>query len=179
MAKKPSKNIDLQKELLSAKRKSKEFASLIKVSELVNSTRQLDELLELVMDVIKKVIEVEASSLLLLDAATGNISYRIALGEKGGLVKEKVRLKLGQGIGGWVVQTGQPLIVDDVRKDKRFYSDVDRVTGFKTRSILCVPLIVRGRHNIHSILMVGSIKIHPIILMFGYCGPLCVPNIGH
>jgi Nif-specific regulatory protein len=132
-------------ELARLRKESKEFASLLKVSELLNSTRELGDLLELVMEVIKKVMKVEASSLLLLDPQLGELSYKVALGEKGRQVKEKFRLKLGQGIGGWVVQRGEPLLVEDVKGDPRFYPEVDRVTGFKTRSILCVPLKVKGK----------------------------------
>jgi Nif-specific regulatory protein len=47
---------------------------------------------------------------------------------------------LGQGIGGWVAQTGEGVICNDVAQDPRFFGGVDRQTGFTTRSILCAPL---------------------------------------
>jgi Nif-specific regulatory protein len=52
---------------------------------------------------------------------------------------------LGQGIAGWVAETGKPVISNDVSRDPRFYDGVDRVSGFATRSILCVPLRLRDR----------------------------------
>jgi sigma-B regulation protein RsbU (phosphoserine phosphatase) len=58
---------------------------------------------------------------------------------------QKIQLRVGEGIAGWVAQSGQPLIVPDVSKDTRFYSGSDEATGFKTRSILAVPLKVKDR----------------------------------
>src|SRR5678815_1037349 len=55
------------------------------------------------------------------------------------------RIKIGQGVAGWVVQYKRPLIVNNVREDRRFDARFDMLTGFRTRSILCAPLISRGR----------------------------------
>src|SRR5678815_113048 len=55
------------------------------------------------------------------------------------------RIKIGQGVAGWVVQYKRPLIVNNVREDRRFDARFDMLTGFQTRSILCAPLISRGR----------------------------------
>src|SRR5258706_13971593 len=52
---------------------------------------------------------------------------------------------MGEGIAGWVAQTGKPTIVNDTQKDPRFAPKFDTKTQFKTRSILCAPLISRGR----------------------------------
>jgi transcriptional regulator with GAF, ATPase, and Fis domain len=54
-------------------------------------------------------------------------------------------LKPGQGIAGWVLKERRPALVNDVQKDSRFYSKVDILTGFKTRSILAVPLTYHDR----------------------------------
>ena len=55
------------------------------------------------------------------------------------------RLKPGQGIAGWVAQQGEPLLIPDVHEDARFFPDVDQSTGFKTHSILCVPVNARDQ----------------------------------
>src|SRR5437016_6797818 len=65
-----------------------------------------------------------------------------------GSVSEKlklVRLKPGEGIAGWVVQNGKPLLVNDVDRDTRFTSKVDKMTGFRRKAILAVPLQDHGR----------------------------------
>jgi diguanylate cyclase (GGDEF)-like protein len=49
----------------------------------------------------------------------------------------------GQGIAGHVLQTGETLLIDDVKADPRFYKEVDQITGFQTKSIVCIPLFIR------------------------------------
>ncbi|MBI3079887.1 MAG: GAF domain-containing protein, partial [candidate division NC10 bacterium] len=80
---------------------------------------------------------------LLLEEATGDLVFEVALGERGEKVKE-LRLKRGQGIAGWVAEHGEPLCIPDVTRDPRFLTQVDATTGFVTKSILCVPLRLKG-----------------------------------
>jgi len=96
------------------------------------------------MSVTTKVMQVEASSLAFIDNETGELVFHITQGEKADTVKP-IRMKQGEGIIGWVAQAGKPIIVNDVTKDKRFYKKVDVKSGFKTRSILCVPLATTKR----------------------------------
>jgi len=119
--------------------------SLIEVTAIISSVLDLEQLLNLVMDKAQSVMHAEASSILLLNETSGILECEIALGEVREQVKEKMKLELGQGIGGWVAQTGKPLIVADVLADARFCSHSDKTTGFKTRSILAVPLKVKDR----------------------------------
>jgi signal transduction histidine kinase len=55
------------------------------------------------------------------------------------------RLEMGQGILGWVAEHGEPLLVPDTRTDSRYFGDFDAESGFSARSILCVPLLVKGQ----------------------------------
>lgn len=127
------------------KNKVAQLESLIEVTAIISSTLDLDELLELVLDKAQSVMQAEASSILLINEKTGMLECEVALGEVGAQVKEKIRLEIGQGIGGWVAQTGEPLIVPDVLADARFYANTDKTTGYKTRSILAVPLKVKEK----------------------------------
>ena len=86
----------------------------------------------------------EVGSLLLLDEETRELVFEVALGEKGERVRE-IRLKLGEGIAGWVAQTGEPLLVPDVRKDPRHYRRADEVSHFVTKNTLCAPVRVKDR----------------------------------
>ena len=133
-----------ERDLSVARDKISNLSSLIETSNIVNSSLDLPTLLDLIMKIAKKVMKAEASSLMLIDEATKELVYEVALGEKGKKVKEGFRLKLGQGIAGWVAKYKRPLLVKDVRSDRRFFPTVDKATGFKTRSILCVPMKVRG-----------------------------------
>lgn len=121
------------------------LSSLIEVSILVNSTLDLDEVINLVMEKAQTVMKAEASSVLLVNENTGVLECEVALGEYGKQVKEKITLQMGEGIAGWVAQHGEPVIVPEAHKDPRFSSKADQETGFTTRSILAVPLKVRGR----------------------------------
>ncbi len=121
------------------------LSSLIEVSIIVNSTLDLDNVLSLVMEKAQAVMQAEASSVMLINEATNMLEWEVALGEVGDQVKDKIHLRVGEGIAGWVAQTGEPLIVPDVSRDARFSKKSDEVTGFRTRSILAAPLKVRNR----------------------------------
>lgn len=125
-------------------RRIRELAALNEVSSLLTATQDLDELLQLIMEHIQAMMGVEASSLLLKDDAQDELVFRIGLGQHAEAVRGR-RLKVGNGIAGWVFQHGTPLIVPDVRQDNRFYQGVDYQTGFATKSVLCVPLKTREK----------------------------------
>jgi sigma-B regulation protein RsbU (phosphoserine phosphatase) len=123
----------------------KKLYGLIDAGTLVISSLEIEEVLLLVMEIAKRVVEAEASSLLIYDEKTDMLGYEVALGEKGSEVKNLFSLKLGQGIAGWVAQHRQPLLIADVEKDERFFRGSDEQTGFKSRSILCVPMQAHGK----------------------------------
>lgn len=122
----------------------KRLELLERISKAISSTLDLQKLLEKVMSITKTVMGAEACSVLLLDEASRELVFKVALGEKGDEVRE-FRIKSGQGIAGWVLEHGEPLLVTDVRTDGRFYKAVDDKTGFETRTILAVPLFVKDK----------------------------------
>ena len=132
-------------------KKISELNTLSEISRNINSILDLDPLLSVVMHNATEVMKAEVSSVLLLDEDKKELIFRIALGEKGEKVK-KIKLKVGEGIAGWVAKTGKPIIVNDVKNEPRFNQAVDRKTGFKTRSILCVPLYSKEK-------MIGVIQV--------------------
>lgn len=130
----------LRRQIQDMKSKLGDLASLIEVSQIINSTLELDNLLNTIMEIAKDVMHAEASSLMLLDENTNELVFKVALGEKGREVKEKFRLKVGQGICGWVAQNEKPAVVADAEKDPRHFSGADETTGFRTKSVIAVPL---------------------------------------
>ena len=124
-------------------RRVEELAVLNEMSTTLSSTLDLDEVLTLIMERINAALKVEAGSLLLIDE-TGELVFQIALGKKAEGVKP-FRLPMGQGIVGHVAQSGEPLMISDAQKDPRHYKEVDITTDFLTRSILCVPMVVKGK----------------------------------
>lgn len=124
------------------KKRNQELLLLLETNRTLTRKLDLEELLAEIMHQATKVVKAESSSLVLVDQETNELVFDITMGEKGGKVKQ-MRLKLGEGIAGWVAKEGKPLIVEDVSKDERFNSNIDDTTEYKTKSILCVPLMIK------------------------------------
>ncbi len=121
------------------------FSSLIDVSIILSSTFHLEELIRRVLETSQRVMNSEASNVMLLNRETGLLECKEALGAVSDKLKGVFTLELGQGIAGWVAKHGKPLVVPDTSKDDRFFSGVDSRTGFVTKSILASPLIAQGK----------------------------------
>lgn len=123
---------------------ARDFELLLQANRILSSKLDIDEVLQAVMELATQVVRAEASSLLMLDENANELYFNIALGEAGEKVKQ-LRIKVGEGIAGWVAQEKLPLIVNDVSKDSRFTGRVDKSTEFRTKSILAVPLLLKGK----------------------------------
>ena len=126
------------------RRTTKRLAILTDIVRTANSILEPRKVIELIMEKIQQLIPSEAWSMLMVDEEKQELAFELALGAKGKEVSA-FRIKLGEGIAGWVAQTGKPTIVNDTQKDPRFAPKFDSKTQFSTRSILCAPLISRGR----------------------------------
>jgi signal transduction histidine kinase len=93
---------------------------------------------------VNEILDVEAASLALVDRETGFITFELAIGGGNDAVKG-LRLEPGQGIVGKSIADGRAVLVSDVAKDRRWFKGVDQVSGYQTRSLLCVPLRVKGQ----------------------------------
>ena len=120
--------------------RARQLTTLNEVSRSITSTLDLPAVLRLIIAKAMEILEVEAGSLLLTDEETNELVFQIALGPVETKLRD-TRLPLGTGIAGTVAQTGEALIVNDVHHDPRWYTDLDMITDFATRSIICVPLI--------------------------------------
>lgn len=115
--------------------------ALIEIGQALGSTLDLDALLQAVMRTTTEALGAERSSLFLVDETTGELWSRVAQGT--GVAE--IRLPRGTGIAGWVAETGRALRIEDAYEDRRFNREVDRLTGFRTTSVLCAP--VRDREG--------------------------------
>jgi diguanylate cyclase (GGDEF)-like protein len=129
---------------LALKRTAKRLAILTDIVKTANSILEPRKVIELIMGKIQQLIPSEAWSMLMVDEEKQELAFELALGAKGKDVSS-YRIKLGEGVAGWVAQTGKPAIVNDAARDRRFTRKFDTKTQFETRSILCAPLISRGR----------------------------------
>ena len=121
------------------------LSKLVEINGIINSTLNINRLLSIIMEMIKDIMAAETSSLLLYDEQSMELVFKVALGEAGEELKEKYRVKMGQGIAGWVAFHRKSLLVNDVYNDSRFDPMYDKSTGFTTRSILCAPLLFKGK----------------------------------
>jgi sigma-B regulation protein RsbU (phosphoserine phosphatase) len=121
------------------------LSSLIEVNALISSSLDLDRILENVMTISKQVMNADASSLMLVDEKTDELVYEVALGTVGEKLKKEFRLKRGQGIAGTVAEEGTPLLLEDAYTHPKFHRAHDDATGYRTKSMITVPLKVGER----------------------------------
>ncbi|MCF8074650.1 MAG: response regulator [Desulfotignum sp.] len=118
---------------------SGKLAKALQVGFVINSTIDLEEVLDLIMKYANIVTDAVASTLMLLDEKTGELVFSIPTGPNAEHLKD-VRIPPGAGVAGWVAENQAYLLVPDTRKDDRFYPQIDDMTGMETRSLLCVPM---------------------------------------
>jgi GAF domain-containing protein len=98
------------------------------------------ELLQSIVEVARAIFGARASSIFLLDTTTDELIFEAVAGEGASSLVGK-RLPSGTGIAGWVLVTGQPLVLDDLEQDPRFARDVAESTGYVPKSLMAVPLL--------------------------------------
>jgi diguanylate cyclase (GGDEF)-like protein len=123
---------------------SNEVAVFHELGKALTSSLQLDQVLRTIMEKINEVLRPDTWSLLLMDVEKNELFFQIATG-KGAEALKDLRIKVGQGLAGWVAQSGQPVVVTDTSNDSRFFSQVDAKTKMETRSVVAVPVRFRDQ----------------------------------
>jgi len=108
--------------------------ALLNICQKINSERDLVAVLDLIAREATKLMEADRASIFLLDGDKKMLWSRVSLD------CESIQFDARLGIAGAVVMTGQPINVADAYEDSRFYKEIDAKTGFRTRSLLAVPL---------------------------------------
>lgn len=139
------KDISNSDKLELLERQVENLSKLVEINGIINSTLNISHLLSIIMEMIKDIMGTETSTLLLFDEASNELVFKVALGDAGEELMEKYRVQIGQGIAGWVAQNRKSVIVNDAYQDSRFDPRYDKSTGFVTRSIICSPLLFKGK----------------------------------
>jgi adenylate cyclase len=127
------KNATLNEEI----RKRMEVSeTLLKVMKSVASVLEIDELLKKIVTSTSEVMNAERASLFLVDPKTGDLWSKVAQG----MGSMEIRVPIGVGIAGHVALTGETINIEDAYLDLRFNPEIDKRSGFRTRSVLCMPL---------------------------------------
>lgn len=121
-----------------------ELLSCMELGKTLTSELHSERLFGKILQKVSELLPAENWSLLILDEESGELRFEVTVGLDPEQVKE-VRLRLGQGVAGKVALDQKPVVVHDVGKCDFFYNQVDRLTGFATKSIVCVPLIFGGK----------------------------------
>jgi sigma-B regulation protein RsbU (phosphoserine phosphatase) len=109
---------------------------LIEASKSVNSTLELGRLLNVILETALGVVDGERGTVYLLDEQKQELWSRVLIGEE----DIEIRLPMGKGIAGYVAATGDTLNIPEAYFDSRFNPDIDKATGYRTHSILCMPM---------------------------------------
>src|SRR3984893_5263127 len=120
-------------------REAGEIAVFHELGKALTSSLQLDQVLRTIMEKINEFLRPDTWSLLLMDQDKNELYFQIATGAGAEALRD-VRIKVGQGIAGWVAQSGEVIVVPDTSKDSRFFAKVDEKTKMETRSIVAVPV---------------------------------------
>lgn len=118
------------------------YDRLMEISRQLNSTLDLGTLLNRITQAATELTDTETASIMLLDQKTGELRFEAASQKtftRGAM--EAIVVPIDGSLAGWVVQHGEPVLVEDARNDPRHFQGVDRTIDFETRNLLCVPMI--------------------------------------
>ncbi len=132
-------NRDLRDELGALRESVRALSALHAISQGISASTNVLRLLTQILDASLKVLKASDGSLALSDDETGELVFSVVRGSAADRLVG-FRLPKGKGIAGWVAEHREAQIVQNVRGDPRFFSQVDETLGFQTRSMVCVPV---------------------------------------
>ena len=133
-----------QDQIKELEKKVEELSIFHQVGKALTSTLDLQEVLTLIMGKISELLKPSTWSLLLIDEKKKELHFQIVIGKNSTKIKD-VRIRIGQGLVGWVAQTGEVAIINDVSGDPRFAPEIDGIIHPHIKSIVCVPLKSKER----------------------------------
>lgn len=128
-------------QVVESKQQLERLRTIVEASKLINSSIEADSLFNSILSVARAELGVERGTLYFVDDATKEIWSKVAEG----LEVREIRLPIGRGLAGIVAATGEPVILHDAYADPRFDRSYDQRSGFRTQSMLCVPIRNRER----------------------------------
>lgn len=137
-------DISLKRSVQQTKKMISEMGALHEISRMFESSKNLDALLRYVLEKCMDLMNAEAASSMMVVDGVDELEFKIVFGPKSEEVKP-FRLKIGKGIAGWVAQNNEPVLIADAYQDPRFDPSFDKRSGFRTRSMLCVPLTYKSK----------------------------------
>jgi len=112
------------------------MSAIQEISAALSSELNLDRLLRLIMDKTTLLLNADRSTLYLMEDGEPELWAKVIQGND----LREIRIQVGEGIAGWVAETGQAVNIEDAHKDERFNSEFDVRTGYHTQTMLCLPM---------------------------------------
>jgi sigma-B regulation protein RsbU (phosphoserine phosphatase) len=137
-------NGSLEEQLQHANEEIEMLYSLVAASQTINSTLDLDEMLPLILKTATENVGADRGTIYLVDQERHEVWSKVKQGKEG----NEIRLPVGQGLAGYVAQTGEEILIEDAYNDSRFDQATDQETGYKTRSLLTTPMRNKEREII-------------------------------
>jgi sigma-B regulation protein RsbU (phosphoserine phosphatase) len=119
-----------------------ELSSILEATKSLNSTIDLAELMNIILQLASRQTSAERGTVFLVDHESSQIWSLVGLG----LEQQEIRMPIDQGIAGYVASSGETVNLADAYKDPRFSPESDRKLGFRTRSLLCLPIHNKDGH---------------------------------
>ena len=116
--------------------KSDPLVSLVKIGRSITAVTDIDILLKVIAEETKIAIQADRCTVFMLDKDKNELWSKVALG----MDSQEIRFPADKGLAGYVVKTGEPLNIPDAYNDPRFNPDIDKETGYHTKTILCMPI---------------------------------------
>ena len=117
----------------------KQLEAMMEIAWDVSSTLHVDALLPRIMEKVTQIMKADRSTFFSVDRSRGELWSKVIQGNQ----PTEIRLKVGEGIAGWAAQTGSTVNLQDAYEDSRFDQTWDLQSGYRTRSLLCVPILDR------------------------------------
>lgn len=112
------------------------LVSLVKIGRSINALTDITELLKVIAEETKIAMQADRCTVFLLDKDKNELWSKVALG----MDSKEIRFPVDKGLAGYVVRTGESVNIEDAYHDDRFNPEVDKETGYKTKTILCMPI---------------------------------------
>jgi serine phosphatase RsbU (regulator of sigma subunit) len=136
------------------RKKTNRLLEIVKIRKLLNSTLRLEKILQIILETATKSLKADRGTVYLIDHKKKELWSKVLQGDS----KVEIRLPIGKGIAGHVAKTGETIILKDAYKHPQFNHEVDKRTGYRTKTMLCTPMKDRKGKKIGVIQIVNKLN---------------------
>lgn len=136
------------------RKKTNRLLEIVKIRKLLNSTLKLEKILQIILETATKNLKADRGTVYVIDHKRKELWSKVFQGD----LKVEIRLPMGKGIAGHVAKSGKTIILKDAYKHPQFNNEVDKKTGYRTKTMLCTPMKDRKGKRIGVIQIVNKLN---------------------